>query len=209
MSAKATKRRLTDVDLSEIAANKLKAKSPKTPDKKKMAALLQCHKPRMLFSEVVKKTPVKKNIVAKLTSVPISRRRKVPKKPKVHTPRKASVKGINSTGHVDSPETIIIHGKQSMALKRSIQKMKEESESQKITATAPKFEDTKDVETSVSAKESSREMNTRKSVSLSPAPQVVAFAASRRISTPLRVLGEGLLLGEDACNTSAKITLFC
>ncbi|XP_049779494.1 proliferation marker protein Ki-67-like, partial [Schistocerca cancellata] len=183
MSAKAAKRRLTDVDLSEIAANKLKAKSPKTPDKKKMAALLQCHKPRMLFSEVVKKTPVKKNIVAKLPSVPISRRRKVPKKPKVHTPRKASVKGINSTGHVDSPETIIIHGKQSMALKRSIQNIKEESESQKITATAPKFEDTKDVETSVSAKESSREMNTRKSVSFSPAPQVVAFAASRRIST--------------------------
>ncbi|XP_049958818.1 proliferation marker protein Ki-67-like [Schistocerca serialis cubense] len=183
MSAKAAKRRLTDVDLSEIAANKLKAKSPKTPDKKKMAALLQCHKPRMLFSEVVKKTPVKKNIVAKLPSVPISRRRKVPKKPKVHTPRKASVKGINSTGHVDSPETIIIHGKQSMALKRTIQKIKEESESQKITATAPKFEDTKDVETSVSVKESSREMNTRKSVSFSPAPQVVAFAASRRIST--------------------------
>ncbi|XP_049810700.1 proliferation marker protein Ki-67-like [Schistocerca nitens] len=183
MSAKAAKRRLTDVDLSEIAANKLKAKSPKTPDKKKMAALLQCHKPRMLFSEVVKKTPVKKNIVAKLPSVPISRRRKVPKKPKVHTPRKASVKGINSTGHVDSPETIIIHGKQSMALKRSIQKIEEESESQKITATAPKFEDRKDVETSVSAKESSREMNTRKSVSFSPAPQVVAFAASRRIST--------------------------
>ncbi|XP_049862810.1 proliferation marker protein Ki-67-like isoform X2 [Schistocerca gregaria] len=183
MSAKAAKRRLTDVDLSEIAANKLKAKSPKTPDKKKMAALLQCHKPRMLFSEVVKKTPVKKNIVAKLPTVPISRRRKVLKKPKVHTPRKASVKGINSTGHVDSPETIIIHGKQSMALKRSIQKIKEESESQKITAAAPMFEDTKDVETSVSAKESSREMNTRKSVSFSPAPQVVAFAASRRIST--------------------------
>lgn len=181
MSARAAKRRLTDVDLSEIAANKLKAETPKTPDKKKMAALLQCHKPRMLFSEVVKKTPVKKN-VARLPSVPIIRRKKVPRKPKVHTPRKAPVKGINSTGHVDSPETIIIHGKQSMALKRQIQKIKNETEAQKVSQSG-NVTQTKDVETSVSVKEPSREMNTRKSVSFSPAPQVVAFAASRRIST--------------------------